>query len=216
MRSTAPRPNMCASLMPIPACITCPKGADEDALVMLSDILPTGFECGVLNGKMQDPGVTVAIVGAGPIGLATLLTAQFFSPAKIIMIDLDEIGWRLPAVSARPTPSTARKEDAAAAGDGADRRRRRRHRGRSGRRAGDLRTLRGHRGAGRHHRQCRRAWPQGGSAPGAAVVANIAITTRLVDTATTRMLLKAVASKKLDPARADHPPLHPRPNSGCL
>jgi alcohol dehydrogenase len=66
-----------------------PEGADEEALVMLSDILPTGFECGVLNGKVQ-PGSTVAIVGAGPIGLAALLTAQFYSPAEIIMIDLDD------------------------------------------------------------------------------------------------------------------------------
>src|SRR5580692_8087562 len=65
-----------------------PPGADEEALVMLSDILPTGFECGVLNGKIE-PGGTVAIVGAGPIGLAALLTAQFYSPAEIIMIDLD-------------------------------------------------------------------------------------------------------------------------------
>jgi alcohol dehydrogenase len=56
---------------------------------MLSDILPTGFECGVLNGKVQ-PGNAVAIVGAGPIGLAALLTAQFYTPAEIIMIDLDE------------------------------------------------------------------------------------------------------------------------------
>jgi len=66
-----------------------PEGAVEEALVMLSDILPTGFECGVLNGKVQ-PGSTVAIVGSGPIGLAALLTAQFFSPAMIIMIDLDD------------------------------------------------------------------------------------------------------------------------------
>lgn len=66
-----------------------PTGADEEALVMLSDILPTGFECGVLNGKIQ-PGSTVAIVGAGPIGLAALLTAQFYSPAQIVMIDRDE------------------------------------------------------------------------------------------------------------------------------
>ncbi len=48
-----------------------PEGADEEALVMLSDILPTGFECGVLNGKVS-PGCSVAIVGAGPIGLAAL------------------------------------------------------------------------------------------------------------------------------------------------
>src|ERR1700756_1443927 len=71
------------SLYPIPA------GADEEALVMLSDILPTGFECGVLNGRVK-PGDVVAIVGSGPIGLAALLTAQFYSPAIIIMIDLDE------------------------------------------------------------------------------------------------------------------------------
>jgi alcohol dehydrogenase len=66
-----------------------PAGVDEEALVMLSDILPTGFECGVLNGQVK-PGDTVAIVGAGPIGLAVLLTAQFYSPAAVIMIDLDQ------------------------------------------------------------------------------------------------------------------------------
>ncbi len=66
-----------------------PEDADEEALVMLSDILPTGFEVGVLNGKVQ-PGDVVAIVGAGPIGLAALLTAQFYSPAEIIMVDLDD------------------------------------------------------------------------------------------------------------------------------
>jgi alcohol dehydrogenase len=71
------------SLYPIPA------GADEEAFVMLSDILPTGFECGVLNGQVK-PGDTVAIIGAGPIGMATLLTAQFYSPAEIIMVDIDD------------------------------------------------------------------------------------------------------------------------------
>jgi alcohol dehydrogenase len=70
------------SLYPIP------EGSDEDALVMLSDILPTGYECGVLNGKVS-PGDTVAIVGAGPVGLAALLTAQFYSPSEIIQIDVD-------------------------------------------------------------------------------------------------------------------------------
>ena len=62
-------PHAETSLYPIP------EGADEEAMVMLSDILPTGFECGVLNGKVS-PGSSVAIVGAGPIGLAALLTAQ--------------------------------------------------------------------------------------------------------------------------------------------
>jgi alcohol dehydrogenase len=56
---------------------------------MLSDILPTGFECGVLNGQVK-PGDVVAIVGAGPVGIAALLTAQFYSPGEIIMVDVDE------------------------------------------------------------------------------------------------------------------------------
>lgn len=66
-----------------------PATADDDAMVMLSDILPTGYECGVLNGQVK-PGDTVAIVGAGPIGLASLLTAQLYSPSVIIMIDPDD------------------------------------------------------------------------------------------------------------------------------
>ncbi len=65
-----------------------PPSADEEAMVMLSDILPTGFECGVQNGQVK-PGDTVAIVGAGPIGLAALMTAQLYSPAAIVMVDLD-------------------------------------------------------------------------------------------------------------------------------
>jgi alcohol dehydrogenase len=66
-----------------------PPGADEEAYAMLSDILPTGFECGVLNGQVK-PGDVIAIVGAGPIGLATLLTAQFYSPSGILVIDVDQ------------------------------------------------------------------------------------------------------------------------------
>ena len=104
-----------------------PEGVDEEALVMLSDILPTGFECGVLNGKVA-PGSTVAIVGAGPIGLAALLTAQFYSPAEIIMIDLDDNRLKVAkrfgatatvnatdgkAAEARKTTPTSRKRDIA-------------------------------------------------------------------------------------------------------
>ena len=66
-----------------------PENADDDAMVMLSDILPTGYECGVLNGCVN-PGDTVALIGVGPVGLAALLTMQFFTPAKIIVIDLDD------------------------------------------------------------------------------------------------------------------------------
>jgi alcohol dehydrogenase len=66
-----------------------PDDADADAMVMLSDTLPTGYECGVLNGAVK-PGDTVAIIGAGPVGLAALLTTQFYAPANLIVIDLDD------------------------------------------------------------------------------------------------------------------------------
>lgn len=66
-----------------------PKGASDDSMVLLSDILPTGFECGVLKGQVK-PGDVVAIVGAGPIGLAALLTAQFFAPAELIVVDTND------------------------------------------------------------------------------------------------------------------------------
>lgn len=66
-----------------------PANTQEEALVMLSDILPTAFECGVINGQVK-PGDTVAIIGAGPVGLSALITAQFFTPAQIIMIDIDD------------------------------------------------------------------------------------------------------------------------------
>ncbi|AXV04768.1 Threonine dehydrogenase and related Zn-dependent dehydrogenase [Euzebya pacifica] len=64
-----------------------PDGVDNEAALMLADILPTGFEVGILNGAVQ-PGDVVAVVGAGPIGLAAMLTAQFYSPAHIVAIDL--------------------------------------------------------------------------------------------------------------------------------
>jgi alcohol dehydrogenase len=66
-----------------------PRDADEEAIVMLSDIFPTAYECGVQNGRVE-PGDSVAIVGAGPIGLAALLTAQFYAPGEIVMIDVDD------------------------------------------------------------------------------------------------------------------------------
>lgn len=70
------------SLYPIP------EGADEEALVMLSDIMPTGLEIGVQYGNVK-PGDTIAIIGAGPVGMSVLLTAQFYSPGRIVMIDMD-------------------------------------------------------------------------------------------------------------------------------
>ncbi|CDL79361.1 zinc-dependent alcohol dehydrogenase family protein [Xenorhabdus cabanillasii] len=66
-----------------------PDDVDEEAALMLSDILPTGFEIGVINGRVQ-PGNTIALIGAGPVGLSALLASQFYSPAHIIMIDTDD------------------------------------------------------------------------------------------------------------------------------
>jgi alcohol dehydrogenase len=64
-----------------------PDGLSDEQVLFVADILPTAFECGVLNGRVE-PGDTVAIVGAGPIGLATILTARLFTPGKIVAIDL--------------------------------------------------------------------------------------------------------------------------------
>src|ERR1700681_1922044 len=64
-----------------------PAGLTDEQVLFLSDILPTSFEVGVLNGKVS-PGDSIAVVGAGPIGLSVLLTARLFSPGKIIAIDL--------------------------------------------------------------------------------------------------------------------------------
>jgi alcohol dehydrogenase len=64
-----------------------PEGANDEEILMLADILPTAYEVGVLNGHVQ-PGDTVAVVGAGPIGLSAILGAQLYSPSHIIAIDL--------------------------------------------------------------------------------------------------------------------------------
>jgi alcohol dehydrogenase len=66
-----------------------PDGVADDAAVMLSDILPTGFEIGVRNGRVK-PGDVVAVVGAGPIGLASIMTAGLYGASRIIAIDLDD------------------------------------------------------------------------------------------------------------------------------
>src|SRR6266487_2429022 len=185
-------PHADTSLYPIPT------GADEEALVMLSDILPTGFECGVLNGRVE-PGATVAIVGAGPIGLAALLTAQFYSPAEIIMIDLDdnrlEVARRFGATQTVNSKDgkAAEKVKALTAGRGAD-------------------TAIEAVGLPATFLLCEDLVAPGGIIANVGVHGtkvdlhlerlwseNIAITTRLVDTVTTPMLLKTVQSKKIDP-----------------
>ncbi len=65
-----------------------PSSIDDEVAVLLSDILPTGHEIGVQYGQVK-PGDAIAIVGAGPVGMSVLLTAQFYSPSIIIMIDMD-------------------------------------------------------------------------------------------------------------------------------
>jgi alcohol dehydrogenase len=64
-----------------------PEGLTDEQVLFLADILPTAYEVGVLNGKV-DAGDTVVIVGAGPVGLATVMTAKLYTPARIVVIDL--------------------------------------------------------------------------------------------------------------------------------
>ena len=65
-----------------------PEGLSDEQVLFLADILPTAYEVGVLAGRVE-PGDTVAIVGAGPIGLAAIMTAKLYTPAHIVAIDLD-------------------------------------------------------------------------------------------------------------------------------
>lgn len=64
-----------------------PEGVSDESVLMLSDILPTGYEVGVINGAVA-PGDVVAIVGAGPIGLAAIMAAKLYSPQHIVALDL--------------------------------------------------------------------------------------------------------------------------------
>jgi alcohol dehydrogenase len=173
-------------------------GADEEALVMLSDLLPTGFECGVLNGKVA-PGCTVAIVGAGPIGLAALLTAQFYSPAAIIVVDLDdnrlEVAKRFGATAIVNSRDGKAMDAILAMTDkrGVD-------------------TAIEAVGVPATFELCQKIIAPGGVIANVGVHGvkvdlhleelwdrNITITTRLVDTVSTPMLLKSVGSRKIDP-----------------
>jgi len=177
-----------------------PPGSDQESIVMLSDILPTGFECGVLNGRIE-PGCSVAIVGAGPIGLAALLTAQFYSPAEIIMIDLDDNRLQV-----------AKQFGATATINGSD-----------GRAAETVMTMTQGRGVDTaieavgvpaSFLTCQDIIAPGGTIANVGVHGvkvefhlerlwsrNITVTTRLVDTVTVPMLLKTVQARRLDPKR---------------
>ena len=177
-----------------------PADGDEEALVMLSDILPTGFECGVLNGQVK-PGDTVAIVGAGPIGLAVLLTAQFYSPAAILMIDLDDNRLRVAKDFGATTLINSADGKAVervlelTGGDGVD---------------VAVEAV----GMPATFDICQSILAPGGRLANVGVHGkpvelhveklwdrNITLTTRLVDTVTTPMLLKVVGSGKLQPSK---------------
>ena len=177
-----------------------PDGGDEESMVMLSDALPTGFECGVLNGQVK-PGDTIAIVGAGPVGLAVLLTSQFYSPARIFVIDLDDN--RLALAKKFGATNLVNSSDGKAvenimkqtAGEGVDV---------AIEAVGTPATFdicQGIVGAGGrlanvkvHGKpvslQLQKLWDR-----------NIVLTTRLVDTVTVPMLLKVVLSGKVEPAK---------------
>ena len=66
-----------------------PAGVEDEQILMMADIVPTGYEVGVLNGVVQ-PGDVVAVVGAGPVGLAAIMGARLFSPSHIVAIDLSD------------------------------------------------------------------------------------------------------------------------------
>jgi len=183
------------SLYHIPA-----NAPDEEALVMLSDILPTGFECGVLNGQVK-PGDTVAIVGAGPIGLAALLTAQFYTPAEIIMIDMDDNRLAVSKQFGATQTVNNRNEDAI-----------RRVYELTGNKGADvvIEAV----GVPATFELCQSIVAPGGHIANIGVHGksatlhleklwshNVTITTRLVDTVTTPMLLKTVCAHKLEPGK---------------
>lgn len=175
-----------------------PVGMDEDALVMISDILPTGFECGVLNGQVS-PGDTVVIVGAGPVGLAATLTAQFYSPAELIVVDTDgnrlEVAMELGAtqVISNADGKAVEKIMNLTDGQGVD---------------VAIEAV----GVPATFDICQRIVKAGGHIANVGVhgksvtleierlwAHNITLTTRLVDTETTPMLLKVVQSGKIKP-----------------
>jgi alcohol dehydrogenase len=177
-----------------------PRNADEEAFVMLSDIFPTALECGVTNGEVK-PGDTVAIIGAGPIGLAAVLTAQLYSPAAILVLDVDPN--RLDV--ARALGATELID--ASHGKALER----------------VMELTGGRGVDcaieavgvpETFELCQSIVAPGGRIANVGVhgrpvelrldrlwAHNITITTRLVDTVTTPTLMKMVESGKLEPAR---------------
>lgn len=172
-----------------------PDTIEDDIAVMLSDILPTGHEIGVQYGQVK-PGDAIAIVGGGPVGMSALITSQFYSPAIIIAIDLDENRLELAKqLGATHTlkPSENIKEDVAkiVGEDGVD---------------VAIEAV----GLPQTWDVCQKIVKPGGHIANVGVhgkkvdfeiqdlwIKNLTITTGLVNTNTTPMLMKAVATNKL-------------------
>ncbi|KAJ3769310.1 L-iditol 2-dehydrogenase [Lentinula raphanica] len=173
--------------------------ASDDAQLMLSDTVPTGYECGVLQGKVK-LGSTVAIVGSGPVGLGALITSQLYSPLQIIMIDLNEKRLSLArALGATHTvvsgPNVVEQVMQITSGRGVD-------------------TVIEAVGIPATFELCQKLVAVGGTVANLGVHGakvdlhleelwdkNITLTTRLVDARSTPMLIKLVESRKIQPEK---------------
>lgn len=172
-----------------------PSTISDDVAVMLSDILPTGHEIGVQYGNVK-PGDAIAIVGAGPVGMSVLLTAQFYSPSIIIMVDLDEnrleLAKQLGAThTLKPSENIKEEIEKIVGGDGVD---------------VAIEAV----GIPQTWDICQKIVKPGGNLANVGVhgkkvdfeiqdlwIKNVTITTGLVNANTTSMLMKAVATNKL-------------------
>ena len=177
-----------------------PEGVSDEEVLMLADILPTGYEVGVLNGGVR-PGDTVAVVGSGPIGLAAIMGAKLFSPAHVVAIDLADSRLEAAKRFGADVTVNASKEDAVTivkeltGGLGAD-------------------TAIEAVGVPASFEQCTELIRPGGRVANVGVhgapaslhledlwIRNVTITTGLVDTYSTPTLLRLVTSRQLESAK---------------
>jgi alcohol dehydrogenase len=175
-----------------------PEGLRDEDVLFLTDILPTAYECGVLNGNVK-PGDTVVVVGAGPVGLAAVMLSRLYSPALIIAVDLDarrlerarRLGADLTVQNDREDPVEVVRRHTR--GRGAD-------------------VVIEAVGIPATFELCTELVAPGGRIANVGVhgkpvtlhleklwAHNITITTRLVDTETVGQLLKLIAAKRIDP-----------------
>lgn len=177
-----------------------PEGVTDEEVLMLADILPTGYEVGVLNGGVR-PGDTVAVVGSGPIGLAAIMGAKLFSPAHVVAIDLADSRLEAAKRFGADVVVNASKEDAVVVvkeltgGLGAD-------------------TAIEAVGVPASFEQCAELIRPGGRVANVGVhgapaslhledlwIKNVTITTGLVDTYSTPTLLRLVSGRQLESAK---------------